>query len=130
MNPILLFGSLAFSLIVVAFCGYKMSQIPLFGWWTLPFLAGFWAIIVLAFLHRYNHRWLALSTLSGILLVFGFPTSPIIASIFIGFVPLLMIEREISIIKMNNITLNKRHLVAAHWTVGEVGGNLLMGSRR
>ncbi len=110
MNPIFRFGSLAFSLIVVAFCGYKMSQIPLFGWWTLPFLVGIWAIIVLSFVPRYNLRWLALSTLSGILLTFGFPTSPIIASIFIAFVPLLMVEKEISTIKMNNATLNKRHL--------------------
>jgi apolipoprotein N-acyltransferase len=108
MNPILRFGSLAFSLAVFAFCGYKMSQMPLFEWWTLPFLASFWAVIVLALAHRYNLRWLGLSTLSGVLLTFGFPISPIIASIFVGFVPLLMIEREISVLKMNSLTPDKR----------------------
>jgi apolipoprotein N-acyltransferase len=96
MNPFLRFGSLAFSLVTVALCGYNMSKMPLLGWWTLPFLAGVWASIVLILLHRYNLRWLALSTLSGLLLTLGFPTSPIIAFIFIGFVPLLMVEREIS----------------------------------
>jgi apolipoprotein N-acyltransferase len=49
--------------------------------------------------------------LSGILLAFGFPTSPIILPIFIGFVPLLMIEREISTVKKDNPTPNKRPLV-------------------
>ncbi len=110
MNPILRFGGLAFSIFVVAFCGYQMSKIPLFGWWTLPFLSGFWAIIVLTFAHRYNLRWLGLSTLSGILLALGFPTSPIIASIFVAFVPLLMVEREIATLKMSHSALNKRPL--------------------
>jgi apolipoprotein N-acyltransferase len=111
MNPTFRFGGLAISLIIVAFCGYKMSQLPLFGWWTLPFLAGVWGAIVLAFVHRYNLRWLALSTLSGILLAFGFPTSPIIVSIFVAFVPLLMVEREISTVKKDNPTPNNRPLV-------------------
>jgi apolipoprotein N-acyltransferase len=108
MNPIFRFGSLAISLIVVAFCGYKMSEVLLFEWWTLPFLASFWAAIVFASLHRYNLRWLSLSTLSGVLLALGFPTSPTIVSIFVGFVPLLMVEREISLIKMGSQTAAKR----------------------
>jgi apolipoprotein N-acyltransferase len=108
MNQNIRFSSLALSMATVAMCGYKMSQIPLFGWWTLPFLMGIWASIVLVFLHRYNLRWLALSTLSGILLTLGFPTSPIIVLIFIGFVPLLMVEREISTKKMNDAALNKK----------------------
>lgn len=108
MNPILRFGSLGVCLSVVALCGYQMSQSRLFGWWTLPFLMGLWAAIVLVSLHRYNLRWLALSTLSGLFLSFGFPTSPFIPLIFIGFVPLLMVEREISTLKMSSPTPNKR----------------------
>jgi apolipoprotein N-acyltransferase len=110
MNPTVRFGSLAVSMAAVAVCGYKMSQIPLFGWCTLPFLIGVWASIVLILLHRYNLRWLALSTLSGILLTLGFPTSPIIVFIFIGFVPLLMVEREVSTQNMNT-TLSKNRPV-------------------
>ncbi len=108
MNPIFRYGSLAVSLLIFAFCGYKMSQMPLFGWWTLPFLASFWAIIVLVLAHRYNLRWLGLSTLSGLLLSLGFPISPFIATIFVGFVPLLIIEREISALKLSNSSPNKR----------------------
>jgi apolipoprotein N-acyltransferase len=110
MNPKFRFGSLAVCLVLIAFCGYQMSQSLLFEWWTLPFLAGIWAAIVLIFLHRYNLRWLALSTLSGVFLVLGFPISPFIPLIFIGFVPLLMVEREISILKMNHPTPEKRPL--------------------
>lgn len=110
MNPILRFGSLCLCLALVAFCGYQMSQSLLFGWWTLPFLAGIWAVIVLTFVHRYNVRWLALSTLSGILLALGFPTSPFIPFIFIGFVPLLMVEREISTLRMAQSDDKKRPL--------------------
>jgi apolipoprotein N-acyltransferase len=108
MNPRLRFGSLAFSCVVVAFCGYKMSNSALFGWWTLPFLGGIWSIIIFSLLHRYNLRWLGLSTLSGVLLTLGFPISPFIASVFVGFVPLFMIEKEISMLKMADGTPNKR----------------------
>ncbi len=37
-----------------------------------------------------------LSTLSGILLTLGFPISPLTALMFVGFVPLLMVQKEIS----------------------------------
>ena len=110
MNVRLRLGSLFASLVLVAFCGYRMSQSPLFGWWTLPFLGGIWAIIVLSFVHRYNLRWLGLSTLSGILLTLGFPTSPLMPLVFIGFVPLLMVERDIATLKMSSSTPEKRAL--------------------
>ena len=89
-------ATLIVALGVVAVCGYQMAHQPLFGWWTLPFLSAIWAAIVLYIQHRYNKRWLLLSTLSGVLLALGFPTSPVTAAIFVAFVPLLMVEREIS----------------------------------
>lgn len=110
MNLILRLGSLFASLAIASFCGYQMSQSLLFGWWTLPFLGGVWAIIVLAFVHRYNLRWLGLSTLSGVLLTLGFPTSPFTPLIFVGFIPLLMVEREIAALKMGDSTPQKRFL--------------------
>jgi apolipoprotein N-acyltransferase len=96
MNRNLKFGGIAIALLTLAFCGYTMSQRPLWSWWTLPFLLAFWALIVFIFEKKYNPRWLLLSTLSGILLTLGFPISPLTALMFIGFVPLLMIEKEIS----------------------------------
>ena len=96
MNRNLKFGGIAISLITLAFCGYTMSQRSLWGWWTLPLLLAVWALIVLVFEKKYNKRWLLLSTLSGILLILGFPISPLTALMFVGFVPLLMIQKEIS----------------------------------
>ena len=96
MNRNLKFGGIAISLLIIAFCGYNMSIRPLWSWWTLPFLLAIWALIVFLFEKRYNLRWLLLSTLSGILLTVGFPISPLTVFMFIGFVPLLMIEKEIS----------------------------------
>ncbi len=87
---------LTVALLVMAFCGYQMTQVSLFGWLTLPFLLAFWAFIVLLTVRRYNLRWLAFSTLSGALLVVGFPMSPLTPLMFVAFVPLLMIEKEIT----------------------------------
>ncbi len=96
MNRNLKIGGIAASLIIIAVCGYIMSQRLLWSWWTLPFLLAIWALVVFLFEKRYNPRWLFLSTLSGILLTIGFPISPLTALMFVGFVPLLMIEKEIS----------------------------------
>ena len=96
MNRNLKFGGIATALLTLAFCGYTMSQRPLWSWWTLPFLLAVWALIVFIFEKKYNPRWLLLSTLSGLILTLGFPISPLTALMFIGFVPLLMIEKEIS----------------------------------
>ncbi|NJN34107.1 MAG: hypothetical protein HC817_07540 [Saprospiraceae bacterium] len=82
--------------LVMAFCGYQMAQVPLFGWFTFPFLLAFWAFLVLLTARRYNPRWLTLSTLSGVLLVLGFPISPFTPLMFIAFVPLLIVEKEIT----------------------------------
>ncbi len=96
MNRNLKFGGIAVSLIIIAFCGYTMSQRPLWSWWTMPLLLAVWALIVFIFEKKYNTRWLLLSTLSGIMLTLGFPISPLTALMFVGFVPLLMVQKEIS----------------------------------
>ena len=81
-----------------------MLQLPLWGYWTLLQFISTWSFIVLLLEKRFssyaqNTRWLSLATLSGILLSLGFPTSPLTPIMFIGFVPLLMIERELSQLK-------------------------------
>ena len=78
-----------------------MWNLPLWGHRPLIFFIGLWAFVMLAFSDRYskltsNYKFLAWSTLSGLLLGFGFPVSPLTPLMFIGFVPLLMIEKEIA----------------------------------
>ena len=96
MNRNIKFGGIAASIIIIAFCGYNMSILKLWSWWTMPFLLAIWALVVFLFEKRYNQRWLLLSTLSGILFSVGFPISPLTPILFVGFVPLLMVEKEIS----------------------------------
>ncbi|MBL7816675.1 MAG: apolipoprotein N-acyltransferase [Saprospiraceae bacterium] len=96
MNRNIKFGGIVIFLLTLTFCGYNMSLRPLWSWWTLPLLLAFWALIVFVFEKKYNKRWLLLSTLSGVGLTLGFPISPLTALMFVGFVPLLMVEKEIS----------------------------------
>ncbi len=81
-----------------------MLQLPLWSYWTLLQFISTWSFIVLLLEKRFssfsqNTRWLSLATLSGILLALGFPTSPLTPIMFVGFVPILMIERELSQLK-------------------------------
>lgn len=80
---------------VLALCGYKMYTLPLWEWWTFPFLGALWATIVLLLLKRYNLRYLGLSTLSGVLFCIGFPPHSFPPALFFAFVPLLIIEKEV-----------------------------------
>lgn len=74
----------------------------LWGYRPLVFFLAFWGLLVLLFEQRFSAspnrlRWLGLSTLSGVLLGVGFPDIiPLPFLMFIGFVPMLMVEREIS----------------------------------
>ncbi|MFT5167555.1 MAG: apolipoprotein N-acyltransferase [Saprospiraceae bacterium] len=79
----------------------KWEAEKLWGYLPLWFFAGLWGALVLAF----NTFWskkegalkvLGLSTLSGILLSLGFPPIPLTALMFVGFVPFLLAEQEIS----------------------------------
>lgn len=82
-------------------CGYQMWHLPLWSHRPLIFFSAIWAFIIIALADNYsklpqNGRWLGLATLSGMLLGFGFPISPLTPLMFLGFVPLLMIEKEIA----------------------------------
>ncbi len=86
---------------ITAFVSYQMWNLPLWSHLPLVFFVAFWGFIIIALADRYsalpqNGRLLALSTLSGLLLGFGFPVSPLTPLMFIGFVPLLMVEKEIA----------------------------------
>lgn len=79
---------------------YRQAEAQqLWGWQTLPFVGLSWGLIVLLRFKKYRLRWLSLSSLSGVLLSLGFvesiPNIILTPLIFVGFVPLLWIEREI-----------------------------------
>lgn len=96
--------TLVLSLVIFLTCAAKMYQLnleeQLWGYWTLGLLSSGWLTWLMATLPLYirgnNTRWLMLSVLSGLLLVAGFPNSPITGAMFIGFVPILWIIEEIS----------------------------------
>ncbi|MEM6321469.1 MAG: apolipoprotein N-acyltransferase [Bacteroidota bacterium] len=87
--------------IIFSVCAYQMTQLPLWGHRPLVLFGSFWAFFVLLVAPKFsklpqNYRLLGLATLSGLLLGFGFPVSPLTPLMFIGFIPLLMIEKEIA----------------------------------
>lgn len=87
--------------LIATILGYQMWQLPLWGHRPLLFFIAVWSFVMILLADRYsklpqNGRWLALSTLSGIILGIGFPVSPLTPLMFIGFVPLLMLEKEIA----------------------------------
>lgn len=93
------------ALLATAALGYRMfslwQQEELWGHLPLYFFTLAWASVVLLFWKKYTRhpkglRWLGLSTLSGVLLSLGFPPLPLTFLMFLGWVPLLLVEHEIS----------------------------------
>lgn len=74
----------------------------LWGHWPLILFLSFWVGIAgLRFQRRQNKtpqhtRWMAYSVLSALLLSIGFPPLAFTILLFVGFVPLLLIEKEVS----------------------------------
>lgn len=78
-----------------------MQEETLWGHLPLAFFLFAWASIVLIFWKRYaSHpkglRWLGLSTLSAVLLSLGFPPLPLTPILFLAWIPLLIVEHEVS----------------------------------
>jgi apolipoprotein N-acyltransferase len=129
-------GGIALALFLI--CAWKMYQLylleQLWSYWTLGLLASGWLLWIMTALPIYirgnNARWLMLSTLSGLLLVAGFPNSPTTFFMFIGFVPLLSLVEEIT---NSNESAKKRLLmrysynalviwnIGTTWWVGNAG---------
>ncbi len=70
--------------------GYYPMFLYIFGW-------AFFVLLLEKRFSKFPRRLerLGLATLSGIILALGFPVSPLTPLMFIGFVPLLMVENEI-----------------------------------
>ena len=118
MNQKIQYSVIIICLIIIGGVGFAMTQLPLWGWLPLPLLSAIWALIVFLRIKKYNLQWLLLSTLSGILLSLGFPVSPLTPLMFIGFVPLLMIENEIFSKGNKEGVLKYAYNAFAIWNIG------------
>ncbi len=105
MNSKLKIAILTFSFVLLAYTGnlmYSRFQAQEFwGYWPILLWGSFWAFIVFASESRFSKhpkKWklLGLSSLTGILLSLGFPPIPLTSLMFVAFVPLLIVEKEIS----------------------------------
>ena len=106
MKKSIRFTLLGLCLAVCAWTGWEMidrgNHNLLWGYRPFFFFLALWGVITFIRLHRFAKdpgglRWLGLSTLSGVLLGIGFPDIiPVPFLMFIGFVPLLIIEKEVA----------------------------------
>ena len=92
---------LLLSAIVAIGSAYLMWTKPFWGHLPFFFFLSSWIFLMVAleskwFKHPEKKQLVFLSTLSGIILGFGFPSSPLTPLMFFGFVPLLLAERIIS----------------------------------
>lgn len=106
MKPTIKIIILIFLLAIIAWTSYDMVNLfmeqKLWGYRPLILFSAAWAFVMLLVEHwiskkeKKKWQWLRLSTLSGVLLALGFPDIPLTFLMFIGFVPLLLVEKEIS----------------------------------
>jgi len=87
------------SALVLAITSYMMMHRPLWGFIPLFNYGSIFAIVLqLSFRtvakDAIHQRWLKLSLFSGVLLTIGFPPSPLFVGMIVGFIPLMMVEKE------------------------------------
>jgi apolipoprotein N-acyltransferase len=99
------FIALSVVLVLLGLLGFDMKRLAdansFWGMRPMFFLLSMTALITLLrsrffYGDGWRVRWTVLSTFSAFLLYLGFPTMPFLPLIFIAFVPLLMVEHEIS----------------------------------
>ena len=74
----------------------QLYRLPLWSYWSFLWLSSAWLTIIALRWNRFNKRWLALSSISGLLLTLGFPVIPIPITLFVAWVFLLQVEHEIA----------------------------------
>lgn len=89
--------AIVFFLLATVFAGWRMSELPLWGWWPLLFNLSLWLIGVSIFFPKdsIKKKWFGAATLSGILLGIGFPPSPFTFLVAVAWIPLLAVENGI-----------------------------------
>jgi apolipoprotein N-acyltransferase len=105
MNSKVKIAVLITSFVLAAFTGYLMysrfQAQELWGYWPILWWGSLWTLVIFATESRFSKhpkKWklLGLSTATGILLSIGFPPIPLTSLLFVAFVPLLIVEKEIS----------------------------------
>ena len=93
-GSVLRIGAIILFLLASAYAGWKMLHLPLWGWWPLFLILPIWLAIVLLFYPKdlMERKWLAISTLSGVMLGLGFPPSPVTWIVMFAWIPLLVME--------------------------------------
>lgn len=83
--------------LICAFAGWKISGLPLWGWWPLVFNLSLWLTGVMIFFPKdaSKRKWLGAATLSGLMLGAGFPPSPFTFIVLFAWIPLLAVENSI-----------------------------------
>ena len=117
---------LVLSILVASGTGWRMLYLyqnqTLWGNLPLFFFLSVWLSVVFLFWKKYTHhpkglRWLGLSTLSGVLLSLGFPPLPLTFLLFIAWVPLLVVEHEVSSQKEKVSLLPYAYNTFALWNI-------------
>lgn len=83
--------------VLLILSGWRMLSMPLWGYWPMALLLGFWGCLLLIIFPKIvktqtDLTHLGLSTLSAVLLWLGFPDMPFTPLLFVAFIPLLIIE--------------------------------------
>jgi apolipoprotein N-acyltransferase len=93
----LMIGAFILLALLGSVSAWKMLELPLWGWWPLFLILGFYlSIVVLLFpSDPVERKWLGLATFSGVLLGFGFPPSLLTWVVLFAWIPLLIMEEGI-----------------------------------
>ncbi len=89
------------ALLFAILAGWQMSNTLLWGYWPLPLLLGTWITILALAAPKIwktgqQNKHFHLATLTGLLLWLGFPDMPFAPLLFVAYVPLIIIEEELS----------------------------------
>jgi len=107
--------------ITVLICSYFLVNKSLWGNIPLWLFLGLWVIVVFSrskwiISSKYHLRWLLLSVISAVSLTIGFPPNVFFLGMALGFIPILVIEKEIfSINQKASPWLFWRYLFATFW---------------
>lgn len=88
---------LGVGLLSMSVSGYQLFHLPLWSYWPIAFFLGLWMTYI--FLTRWKYvretAHIARATLSGVLLALAFPSPGITPLIFVAFIPLFLVTRDL-----------------------------------
>jgi apolipoprotein N-acyltransferase len=94
---IIRFSIMAISIALAGLAGINMPANALWGYWPMLLFVSLWVLWLTLAFKRYELKKLGLATLSAVFLWLGFPDMPCTPLLFVAFVPLLIVERNLRI---------------------------------